>query len=58
MLPPQPFQFFRKIERRQNYQIDRVNRLAARTNCFDFLVNRFFATDRHGIAKGMIEVIL
>ena len=25
---------------------------------FDRLVNRFFATDRHGVAKGMIEVEL
>ena len=25
---------------------------------FDFLVGKFFATDRHSIAKGMVEVIL
>jgi hypothetical protein len=25
---------------------------------FDFLVEKFFATDRHSIAKGMVEVIL
>ncbi len=25
---------------------------------FDFLVEKFFATDRHSVAKGMVEVIL
>ncbi len=25
---------------------------------FDRLVNRFFATDRHGVSKGMIEVVI
>lgn len=25
---------------------------------FDFLVEKFFATDRHSVAKGMLEVIL
>jgi hypothetical protein len=24
---------------------------------FDVLVNEFFATDRHSVAKGMVEVI-
>lgn len=24
---------------------------------FDFLVEKFFATDRHSVAKGMVEVV-
>src|ERR1700683_568386 len=52
MVPAQALKLVGEIERRQNHQIDRINRLAAGTNCPNLLVDR-----RGEAARPVVAVI-